>query len=85
MLCFVCCISYHWPIAIKYIQYRYGIMLLLLIALLLIAPRVLILGHPFIHCLGQFVDHRSHLDRSFMLSGAALFRLGRPHGGHDTG
>ena len=38
------------------------------------APRVLILGHPFIRCFGQFVDHRSHLDRSFMLSGAAIFR-----------
>ena len=37
-------------------------------------PRVLILGHSFIRRLGEFVDHRSHLDRSFMLSGAAIFR-----------
>ena len=37
-------------------------------------PRVLILGHSFSRRLGQFVDHRSHLDRSFMLSGAAIFR-----------
>ena len=37
-------------------------------------PRVLILGHSFIRRLGEFVDHRPHLDRSFMLSGAAIFR-----------
>ena len=37
-------------------------------------PRVLILGHSFIRRLGEFVDHCSHLDRSFMLSGAAIFR-----------
>ena len=37
-------------------------------------PRVLILGHSFIRRLGEFADHRSHLDRSFMLSGAAIFR-----------
>ena len=37
-------------------------------------PHVLILGHSFIRRLGQFVDHHSHLDCSFMLSGAAIFR-----------
>jgi len=46
-------------------------------------PRVLLHGHSFIRRVGQFDGHRSHLDRSFLLSGATIFWW-QGKGGHTV-
>ena len=37
-------------------------------------PRVLILGHSFIHRLNSFITDSTHLDHRFMIQEAALFK-----------